>query len=711
MTNEYFQDFEKMKKRTHDHIFNQIKHDYDDCFDIVDESYLSEVEQLTQNVLSNLQNWLNYDIPEKYKKIVFLNIENKKWVDIIEAFKQELVFGTSGIRGKLMISMDENDSEKDLLSLEEHGFDSDILRGSKSINEITITKNIYGLIHYMKKNNMLKVVIGFDSRTLSKSFSRLVTNIFLKNNFNVILFDMPNTLPELSFAVTNFNADMGIEITASHNDKRYNGYKLITNSGAPPSVNLRDELIRNVRDSENDVVYSLHETLQTNTLKNSYEKLMMIKKSNFSNNLIYSVDKLHEKYLDQLINLLSNKEMIQKYSSDIQIGYSALHGTGYDLSSGLFKKLNIKNIKNISSMILPDNLFSLFPVKQILDPSDRNTGKIVIDSFIKEFGSQVFEKLDFLCYTDPDADRLGIIVPTLDSEKSIYGMWKLLKPNDVWTLFSWYMLEILLPKKNNLFSKNEKLFIVKNFVTSDSIAFLSKKFGVECFDGKVGFSDLTSIVMKEWKNNKTNIGMFEESCGFGIAGNVTHPLHILEKDGMLSLAFLIEIVAFAKSQNTSIQNILNDIYQDPEIGFFVTHRKELPENDVFDGIKGQLFLQKILKNVEYFAKKCNKQIDLKKPLLICNLPITKVTKFSTGRFDEYFWKNFPDEGIRFTLDSETNHITIRSSGTELKIRIFVQYRITGLNKNNLLEQKLFGENLAKKLVDGMENLINSSLSN
>ena len=145
-----------MKKRIHDNIFNQIKHDFDDCFDVIDESYLSKIEQLTQNVLSNLQNWLNDDIPEKYKKIIFMNIENKKWVEIIEAFKQELVFGTSGIRGKLMISMDENNSEKDLLSLDEYGFDSDTLRGSKSINEITITKNIYGLINYMKKNILIR---------------------------------------------------------------------------------------------------------------------------------------------------------------------------------------------------------------------------------------------------------------------------------------------------------------------------------------------------------------------------------------------------------------------------------------------------------------------------------------------------------------------------------------------------------------------------
>ena len=706
MTNEYFQDFDKMKKRIHDHIFSQIKCDFEECFDIIDESHLSKIEQLTQNVLSNLQNWLNDDIPEKYKKIIFQNIENGKWVELIEAFKQELVFGTSGIRGKLMISMDEKNSEKDLLSLDENGFDSDILRGSKSINEITITKNIYGLINYMKKNNMSKIVIGFDSRVLSKSFSRLVTNIFLKNNFYVILFDMPNTLPELSFAVTNFNADMGIEITASHNDKRYNGYKLITKSGSPPPVNLRDELIQDIFDDNQTISYLLHEKLNPNILKNNPKKLMMIKTSNFSNELIYSIDELHEKYLAQLINLLSNKDTIQKHSSDIRIGYSALHGTGYDLSSRLFRKLNIKNIQNISKMILPDHSFPLFTVKQILDPSDDNTANVVVDAFNEQFSLQEFDKLDFLCYTDPDSDRLGIIVPTLNEEKSIYGAWKLLKANDVWTLFLWYMLEILSKKNNPFFSDIEKSFIVKSFVTSDSLSYISKKYGLECIDGKVGFSDLTSIVMQEWKNNKTNIGMFEESCGFGLAGNFSTPYHILEKDGMLSLAFLIEIIAFAKSQNTSIQSILNTIYQDPEIGFFATSRKELPKNDVFEGIKGELILQKILRNVEQLCDRCTEQINLKKPLLICDLPVTKITKFSTGRYDKHFWKNFPDEGIRFTLDSPTNHITIRSSGTEPKLRIFVQYRITDLNKNNLMKKKSFAEHLVKKLSDEMEHLIN-----
>ena len=91
--------------------------------------------------------------------------------------------------------------------------------------------------------------------------------------------------------------------------------------------------------------------------------------------------------------------------------------------------------------------------------------------------------------------------------------------------------------------------------------------------------------------------------------------------------------------------------------------------------------------------------------MICGLPISKVEKFSTGRYDSKFWKNFPDEGVRFFLDSEINHITIRSSGTEPKIRIFVQYRISNLTKENIIEKKYFAENFVKKISDEIEKLI------
>ena len=358
-------------------------------------------------------------------------------------------------------------------------------------------------------------------------------------------------------------------------------------------------------------------------------------------------------------------------------------------------------------MISPDPLFSLFDSKQILDPSDTDAANVVVDAFINQYNQQVFDQLDILCYTDPDADRLGIIIKVPDKEKPIYGKWKLLKANDVWTLFLWYVLEFISKNTKTEFSNLNELFIVKNFVTSDSLLYVSKKYKIECLDGRVGFSDLTDIVRKKWKENKINIGMFEESCGFGIAGNPDMPFtkHILEKDGMLSLAFIIEILSYAKSQNLSLLDLLDKIYLDDDVGFFATYRRELPEKGIFEGIKGEFHLEQILKNVEDFCIEANQKIKDNDPIMICNLPISHIKKYSTGRYDAKFWKDFPDEGIRFFLDSEMNHITIRSSGTEPKIRIFIQYRITDLDKNNILEKKSYAKNLVKKLSDEIEKLI------
>tara|TARA_B110000467_G_scaffold127187_1_gene120201 strand:- start:5816 stop:7957 length:2142 start_codon:yes stop_codon:yes gene_type:complete len=697
-------EFKNLKNHIQKNILVLVEKEFINNFSNIDEERSKKIHKIVEKIMDNLKNWMNDEIPEKYKKYVITSIKKEKWTDVIEAFKEELTFGTSGIRGKLVVSLNENECYRDLKSLNNSGFNSEILRGTNSINEITIMKNIFGLIKYMQNEKYSKVVIGYDSRVCSHLFSRLITDMFLQNNFFVILFDESNSLPELSFAVTHFNADIGIEITASHNDKRYNGYKIITKLGSPPPTNLREKITKEIFNNSKNIPYNILNIFEKD-IKNYDSKNLLIINNNIDNIQNFSREKLNQLYLKQIINLISNKEIIEQYSSKINFGYSALHGTGYNSTLHLCKKMNIKNVKYISNMILPNVLFPSFSVKQILDPSDKNTANVIVDLFTKEFGLEKFNDIDFLCYTDPDADRLGIVVPTIKNEQSIYGSWKLLNANDVWTLFLWYMLEILSKKNNSFFSKIDESFIVKSFVTSDSLLYISKKYNLECIDSKVGFSDITSIVLEKWKNNLTNIGMFEESCGFGLAGNSTNPYHILEKDGIMSLALFIEIVAFLKSQNMSIQNILNTIYQDPEIGFFVNNRRELPEKDVFEGINGELILQKILRNVEKLYEVCIKQINLKQPKLICGLPITKVTKFSTGRYDERFWKKFSDEGIRFTLNSPTNHITIRSSGTEPKIRIFVQYRITDLNKDNLLRKKLFGEQLVKKISNEIENLI------
>jgi len=702
-------EFQNLKKHVQTNIFHFIENEYFQNFSNLERNYLlDKCSELTKQIMLNLENWFQDEIPDKYKKIVILAINKEKWYDIIEAFKHELAFGTNGIRGKLSVLLDEKKCIEELNSLNDLGFDSNILRGSNSINEITIMKNISGLINYLQKKKFSKIIVGYDSRVGSKLFSRLITNMLLEKNFNVILFNDPNSLPELSFAVTHFNADMGVEITASHNDKRYNGYKLITKSGSPPNEDLRKEITHEIFSNKKKISYDL---LSINYNNKNFDfisnNVLIIESSNITNSNQNSKIDLKEHYLNQILNTILNKSLIKKFSSEIKIGYSALHGTGYDSVSKLLTKINIKNVNYISKMISPDPLFSLFDSKQILDPSDSKTASIVVNAFISQYGLDEFNKLDALSYTDPDADRLGVVVKVSNHEQSIYGKWRLLKANDVWSIFLWYILDNFSSNPKLQIFDFDELFVVKSFVTSDLIRYISKKYHVECIDGKVGFSDLTDIVQNKWNENKINIGMFEESCGYGISGNPVNEskMHILEKDGIMALAFLIEIISYGKSKNLSISDLLNNIYLDDDIGFFSTYRKELPEEGIFEGIEGDLHLEQILKNVENFCSMVNKKIKDGNPLKICDIQITKIEKFSTGRYDTKFWKGFPDEGIRFYLDSQTNHITIRASGTEPKIRIFVQYRMLNFKENDILKIKSNLESLVKKLSENIEKFI------
>jgi len=703
----YSLQFESIKDNLKLKITSIITKEFSKDYQVIQPSLSNTINEITENIIFNLEKWIDDDIPQKYKKFVFDAIEKENWYEIIDAFYQELNFGTSGMRGKLTGSIKEKDSEKDLHSLQKNKSNSTILRGPNLFNEITLMKNICGLVNYMKKNNLSKIVIGYDSRVQSKYFAELVTKIFLRHDFSIFLFDNVIPLPELSFAVTSLKADMGIEITASHNDKRYNGYKLITKTGSPPSIKIRNEIsteiFKNPQNGEFDLLDTPNEQISTNLGKLVY---LGDKSITSKTKKVHFID-FHRKHSEQIKNMIFQSDIITKHASTVKIGYSAIHGTGYNSVSKLLSELGFVDVKYISQTNEPDYFFPSFNVTQMLDPSDNSTAKIIVKEFVNQYGTNEFENLDILCFTDPDADRLGIIVNVPKDEECIYGKWKLLKANDVWTLFLWYMLEII-SKSSKISSYLSKMFIVKNFVTTDALVYISQKYGIDCTDGKVGFSDLTTIVQKFWKEGKINIGMFEESCGFGLAGNPTYPKiksHILEKDGILTLALIVEIVAYAKSINTTILQLLDKIYLDPEIGFFATFRTELPENGIYEGMRGEFHKQRILKFVEKFYDEAEKKSKTDNPLKIAELPILNIKKYSTGRYDKKYWKNFPDEGIRFFLNSKDNHITIRSSGTEPKIRIFVQYRMTEIDQQNLLEKKMQGENLVKKIAEEVKSLL------
>ena len=666
-------------------------------------SISNKISKLLDEIFNNLELWLNSDIPIKFKEQIIFSIKQKKWNDLIEAFGQELSFGTSGIRGKLITSTEIDEERNDLKHLEEFGINAKILRGPNTINEITICNFTLGLVKYLQKHNMKTIVLGCDSRINNKLFLNLIIKILLSNDLIVYYFDKPTPISELAFAVKYLKANLGIEITASHNDKRYNGLKLITSNAGPPNDTIRNQIAQEIF-SNNNANYLLIDKLNNFRIdKHISKNLICLDSINTDCDV-----EIEKEYINQIKNILFQPELIQKYNTELKIGYSAIHGTGYNIVSKLFNEFGIHDISYILSMNKPNSLFPSFKINQILDPGDIHTSTVIINEFLKQYSEEKLQNLDLLMYNDPDADRLGVITKVPQNEQKYYGKWKLYKANEIWTLLLWYMLEIF--SKNHPEIKYHDLFIVKSYLTSDSLSAISKKYSVECIDGHVGFSDLSDIVQKKWLQNKINIGMFEESNGFSFAGNPSmknFTSHLLEKDGILALMLLIEITAFAKSNNISINSILDNIYMDPCVGYFATFRTQIPEEDMFEGIVGEFNKLRKLKIIEKIADDAKNRINSNIPLIIGGIPVTRVEKYSTGKYDNKYWSGFADEGIRFFLNSETTHLTIRSSGTESKIRIFSQYNIKNLDKKHLPEEKFKADKFAESIANEMKNKINS----
>ena len=233
-----------------------------------------------------------------------------------------------------------------------------------------------------------------------------------------------------------------------------------------------------------------------------------------------------------------------------------------------------------------------------------------------------------------------------------------------------------------------------------------KKFSIQCKEGGVGFTELVTLVQSNWKKGKINLGIFEESNGFTIAGNphVKSPVksHILEKDGILAAAMILELLAYCKSKNLTLLEVLNQIYEDPEIGYIINLRTQIPKFGSFDSIIDDFQKKQIMMNAERIAEMANKQATTNNPYKIGGHRVLRAEKYSSGRYDDKYWKNFSDEGIRFFLDSETNHVTVRSSGTEPKVRIFVQYKVSSQNKKNLYEKKFLGNQLVENIASDIE---------
>lgn len=441
--------------------------------------------EITKDILEKANYWTSENFDRNTRDAVSDLLKNNPQ-EIIESFHKDLDFGTGGMRGIMSV-------------------------GTNRVNEYTLGLATQGLSNYLKKQypgvSELKVAIAHDSRNNSRKFSETVANVLSANGIHVYLFESLRPTPELSYAVRKLNCQSGIVLTASHNPKEYNGYKVYWNDGGQLVPPHDQGVIAEVRNADLSSV-------------------------NFNGNpdLITLIgEEIDTQYIEDLKKLsLSNRG-----KEDLKIVFTSLHGTAITLLPAGLKAFGFTNFKDVAEQSEPNGNF---PTVKSPNPEEAAALQMAVELAEKE-------NADLVIGTDPDSDRVGIAV------RSESGKMVLLNGNQTASL----LIEYILRKnhENGLLQGNE--FIAETVVTTDLLEKIADKFKVKTKKCLTGFKWIAEII-RELEGSERFLVGGEESYGYLIGDFVR------DKDAIASALILAEIAAEAKSKNTTLLAELKRIH-------------------------------------------------------------------------------------------------------------------------------------------------------
>ena len=448
------------------------------------------IEKSTQNA----QSWLSgaYD---STTRLAVQNLINTKGEDLIESFYKDLDFGTGGMRGIMGV-------------------------GSNRINKYTIGKATQGLANTlieMYPNDDISVAIAYDCRNNSNFLAQVSADVLSANGIKVFLFSTLRPTPELSFAVRELSCKSGIVITASHNPKEYNGYKVYGNDGCQIVNPFDVELIKKVRAlSIKDVNFNKQEDL-ISTLGEEFDTL----------------------YINRIKTLSLSPNTIKEHSN-LPIVFTGIHGTGAVMVPKTLKAFGFTNVLTVASQ---DIINGNFPTVKSPNPEEPAALELAI-SLAKEKGAKL------VMGTDPDADRVGIAIP----DKS--GEFILLNGNQTGSL----LINYLVTRWKELGKITGKEFIAKTVVTSDLMDKIALNNGVKVYNTLTGFKHIGAVI-RALEGKEQFIGGGEESYGY-LAGDF-----VRDKDAVMSCVLIAEMVAWALSNSKDLFDLMQEMYL--EHGFYL----------------------------------------------------------------------------------------------------------------------------------------------
>ena len=537
------------------------------------------------------QAWLSPAFDEETRNAVQAMLDNEDKTALIDAFYQNLEFGTGGLRG--IMGVGTNRMNKYIVGMATQGFANYLLKAFPGKNDIA-------------------VVVGHDCRNNGRMFAETVADIFSANGIKVYLFEGLRPTPEISFAIRQLHCQAGVNVTASHNPREYNGYKAYWEDGAqvlaPHDKGIIDEVNKVTID---DVKFEGNkDIIEIIGGEMDYDYLCAVK----------------EAMVDQ--------DVINR-QKDLNIVYSPMHGTGRVIVPLCLRSWGFQNIHVVPEQMVVDGDFPT-----VVSPNPENAEAMTL-------GMKLGTKLnaDLVIASDPDADRLAIVC------RDNKGEWIIINGNQTCMMLSYYIIE----NSKKLGKLNPSDFMVKTIVTTEVIAEIAKRNNVELRDCYTGFKWIArEIAISEGKQKY--IGGGEESFGYLPYDKVR------DKDAPASICLICEIAAWAKDNGRTLYDLLMDIYK--EYGF----SKEFTVNVVKPGKTGADEIKQMMADFRANPPKelGGSEITLWKDYQSLeatdeNGNVTKIDMPTTSNVLQWFC----NDGTK---------VSVRPSGTEPKIKFYIEVK-------------------------------------
>ena len=556
---------------------------------------------LLKEVTEKAKTWLQDGYDEETRKEVQRMLDADDKTELIESFYRDLEFGTGGLRGIMGA-------------------------GSNRMNIYTVGAATQGLANYLKEAFKdlpeIKVVVGHDVRNNSRKFAEIVANIFSANGIKVYLFDDFRPTPELSFAIRELGCQSGVNITASHNPKIYNGYKAYWSDGAqiiaPHDVNIIDNVnrIKNVKDIK---------------FEGDPSKIEIIGED------------MDNRFLTAIQTLSLDPEVIKRHS-DLKIVYTPIHGTGVKMIPESLRRWGFTNIIHVPEQDIPSGEF---PTVDSPNPENPSAMAMAIEK-AKEVGA------DLVVASDPDADRIGCVI------RDNNGDYQLINGNQIVMI----LLNYIMRRKREMGLLDGSEYVVKTIVTTETIKSIADNYNIKMFDCYTGFKWIASVI-RDLEGTMKYLGGGEESYGF-LAEDFCR-----DKDSVSAISLMAEICAWAKDQGMDFNEMLQDIYI--KNGF--SH--EVGISVVREGKKGAEEIAQMMKD---FRANPPKSLGGSPVVTIKDYADLNCTDVATGKVSKLDFPTTSNVLQFFTADG--SKVSVRPSGTEPKIKFYMEVRDTLKDKSD-----------------------------